>query len=204
MLKNAALRRKVAVGRPLLRYFVAILCILNLAGPLHAAPSSNEAAPLNGGATAAGNESAAAPGRSGALSSVGNSAGRIATQPVRDVGVAKTKFPPPLVEAAQNPYALKGIKTCKQIAAAHLALSDVLGPDLTAGQVAKENRAGKLAEAGGQTIVNSLIPFRGLVREISGAAPAQRRLNRAIDAGYARRGFLRGIHQQRGCKTKLR
>ncbi|MEE3154506.1 MAG: hypothetical protein VX309_03150, partial [Pseudomonadota bacterium] len=55
-------------------------------------------------------------------------------------------------------------------------------------------------EAGGKTIVNSIIPFRGLVREITGAAPAQRRLNTAIDAGFARRGFLRGAAISRGCR----
>jgi hypothetical protein len=122
---------------------------------------------------------------------------------VRDVGVAPTKIPQVLLDASRNPYSLKGLRTCRQIAAAHYALSDVLGPDLRAGDGKKENRAGKLAEAGGQTVVNSLIPFRGLVREISGAAPAQRRLKRAVDAGYARRGFLRGVHQTRGCKSRL-
>jgi hypothetical protein len=50
-------------------------------------------------------------------------------------------------------------------------------------------------------VVNTLIPFRGLIREISGAAPAQRRLNAAIDAGFARRGYLRGVLRTRGCKT---
>ncbi len=46
--------------------------------------------------------------------------------------------------------------------------------------------------------MNSLIPFRGLVREVSGAGPAERRLNAAIDAGIARRGFLRGLQRAEG------
>ena len=53
---------------------------------------------------------------------------------------------------------------------------------------------------GPKTVVNAIIPFRGLVREISGAAPEQRRLNDAIDAGFARRGFLRGIATSRKCR----
>ena len=61
------------------------------------------------------------------------------------------------------------------------------------------NIADDLAEAGGKTIVNTIIPFRGLVREISGAAPAERRLAAAIDAGFARRGFLRGTALARRC-----
>ena len=49
-------------------------------------------------------------------------------------------------------------------------------------------------------IVNSLIPFRGLVREVTGAAPAERRLQAAIGAGLARRGYLRGLAETRHCK----
>lgn len=171
-----------------------------LAGPVAAAPAgANESVAVNASAPA--NE--AAPAEPGRLKSVGQSAGRIASQPVKDVGVAKTIIPPVLVAASQNPYSLKGIRTCRDISAAFHALTEVIGPDFTPGQIKKENKAGKLAEAGGQTVVNSLIPFRGLVREVTGAAPAQRRLNRAIDAGYARRGFLRGVHQTRKCRTKL-
>ena len=59
---------------------------------------------------------------------------------------------------------------------------------------------GRLAEAGGKAVVNSIIPFRGLVREVSGAAPAQRQLNAAIDAGLARRGYLRGVARGRNCR----
>lgn len=180
---------------PLLAAFALIL-----AAPAAAAgEATSQTAPVN--ETAPANEAAAAD--SGRLKSVGQSAGRIASQPVKDVGVARTTIPPVLLAASQNPYGLKGIRTCRDISAAFRALTDVIGPDFTAGEVKRENRAGKLAEAGGQTVVNSLIPFRGLVREVTGAAPAQRRLNRAFDAGYARRGFLRGIHQTRKCKTKL-
>ena len=176
-------------------------CVSSRAAPpagkqAKAVPSGNEAA-----AVPPATESA--PEQPGALQSVGESAGRIATQPVKDVGVAKTKFPPVLLAAREDPYSLKGLKSCKQIAAAFRDLTEALGPDFQPGDIKKENRAGKLAEAGGQTVVNSLIPFRGLVREISGAAPAQRRLNQAIDAGYARRGFLRGVYTSRKCRPAL-
>jgi hypothetical protein len=135
------------------------------------------------------------------MRSVRDSAGRIVSQPAKDVGAAKTKIPPALVAASADPYGMNGLGTCKQIAAAFRSMTDVLGPDFKVGDTKTENRAGKLAEAGGQTVVNSLIPFRGLVREVTGAAPAQRRLNRALDAGYARRGFLRGLYTARKCKS---
>jgi hypothetical protein len=127
-------------------------------------------------------------------------AGTIASQPARDVGAAKTTTPPVLQKAIQSPYSLTGLRTCTQLRAAMTELSAALGPDFTAGASVNEDRASKIAEAGGKTVVNALIPFRGLVREVSGAAPAQRRLNAAIDAGYARRGFLRGVATQRKCR----
>jgi len=136
------------------------------------------------------------------VAETGKKAGEIVTQPARDVGVAKTGIPPILEQASDDPYSLSGLRTCRQLSAAVRELNEALGPDFAAGRNAeKENRAGRLAEAGGKTIINSFIPFRGLVREISGAAPAQRRLEAAITAGYARRGFLRGVHQTRKCRT---
>lgn len=125
--------------------------------------------------------------------------GKIIAQPAHDVGAAKTDIPPILEKARDNPYDLTGLRTCAQIKASVDELSTVLGPDFAVGNNKKENKAGRLAEAGGKTIVNTLIPFRGLVREISGAAPAQRRLAAAIDAGFARRGFLRGVSLTRRC-----
>jgi hypothetical protein len=125
--------------------------------------------------------------------------GKIVTQPATDVGATKTVVPPVLQKAQDNPYDLTGLKTCSQIKGSIDQLTKVLGPDFAVGNNKKENRAGRLAEAGGRTIVNTLVPFRGLVREISGAAPAQRRLNAAVDAGFARRGFLRGVSYARRC-----
>jgi len=127
-------------------------------------------------------------------------AGDIATQPVRDVGVDKREIPPVLLKAAENPYATGGVRTCRQIGTAIAELNEVLGPDFAAGDGKKESKAGKLAEAGGKSVVNAFIPFRGIVREISGAAPAERRYNAALDVGLARRGFLRGMGQAKGCK----
>jgi hypothetical protein len=132
---------------------------------------------------------------------MGAKTGEIVSQPARDVGMSKKEIPPILIQAKKDPYGLSGVKTCAQLAVVIHELNKVLGPDFVAGDETKENRAAKLAEAGGQTVINSIIPFRGLVREVSGAAPEQRRLNEAIDAGFARRGYLRGVHHTRGCRT---
>jgi hypothetical protein len=124
----------------------------------------------------------------------------IATQPARDIGVERIRVPPLLAEARADPYSLTGLRTCRQLAEAIDALDEVLGPDFDSPSEAGGTRAGRMAAAGGRAIVNSLIPFRGVVRELTGSAAADRRLNDAVDAGLARRGFLRGIRHQRGCR----
>ncbi|WP_294046824.1 hypothetical protein [Sphingomonas sp.] len=122
-------------------------------------------------------------------------AGRIVSQPVRDVGLAKTKVPPVLTRAAQAPYATAGLSKCPAIRAQLRSLDAVLGPDLDRGGPRPET----LAALGGKAVVNSLIPFRGVVREVSGAAAADRRKAIGIQAGLARRGFLRGLALARHC-----
>lgn len=127
-------------------------------------------------------------------------AGDIASQPVKDVGITKTTIPAVLLDAQQQPYAPAKPNTCAGLSADLRELNEALGPDFTTNSKANEDKFGKLAEAGGQAVVNTLIPFRGLVREVSGAAPAERRLNAAISAGVARRGYLRGLAVSRKCK----
>jgi len=129
-----------------------------------------------------------------------NKAGEIATQPVRDVGINKREIAEVLQRSADDPYATNTARTCAQISSAMRELNEVLGPDYEPGRTTRENPVGKLAEAGGKTVVNAFIPFRGLVREVTGAAPAERRYNAALDAGLVRRGFLRGLAVAKGCK----
>ncbi len=125
----------------------------------------------------------------------------IVTQPVRDVGISKVEIPPVLVVASTDPYSVKGLANCRQIADAVTELNDAIGPDFASAHTTPESRTGKVAEAGGRMLVNSIMPFRGLVREVSGAAPAERRLAAAVDAGFARRGYLRGLQSARKCKV---
>ena len=125
-------------------------------------------------------------------------AGEVVSQPVRDVGLAKTKIPPLLAEVSEDPYGPAGTATCRQIATSISDLSALIGPDY---ESTTEPKKQSMVKAGGQAVVNSLIPFRGVVREVSGAAAADRRLAAATDAGIAQRGFLRGVYQTRGCKA---
>ncbi len=130
-------------------------------------------------------------------------AGGIVSQPARDVGLAKTSIPPVLEQAAQSPYSIEGTDTCPALSTAVADLDEALGPDFGHTTTRRGSKVGTLAKQGGSAVVDSLIPFRGVVREVSGAAAADRRLAAAVNAGYARRGFLRGLSVAKGCDPAL-
>lgn len=130
----------------------------------------------------------------------GQVAGDIATTPLQDTNIKKREIPVALEIAAENPYSADGTRNCRMINASLAELDAVLGPDFDSGIGPGGTREGRLAAGVARGVVNSLIPFRGVIREVSGAADAQRRYDAAVDAGIARRGYLRGVAVQRKCK----
>ena len=125
--------------------------------------------------------------------------GDIATQPLQDLNVKNKRIPEVLELARGNPYGSQGLRTCATINRDIAALSNVLGSDIDSPEDRRPNR-GRQAANVGKSVVQSLIPFRGVIREVTGAAGAQREWDAALDAGIARRGFLRGIAKSRGCR----
>lgn len=124
----------------------------------------------------------------------------VVSQPLRDVGVVSDKIPDILIQAQQAPYSRAGLSTCAHYRTAITDLDAVLGPDVDVVDAKGRPVAGRLAEAGAKSVVGSLIPFRGLVREVTGAASTDRRIADAYVAGAARRAFLKGYATGRRCK----
>jgi len=125
----------------------------------------------------------------------------VAKTPVTDLNIDKEEIPELLIGAQRQPYDLKGLNSCPKIGAAILELDDLLGPDMDLPQAERDRiSAGRVAK----TVVGSLIPFRGLVREVSGANEHERRVRAAIQAGMARRGFLKGVGEAHKCKYPAR
>lgn len=125
-------------------------------------------------------------------------AGDVVTKPLADFNLKKDEVPEVLATAREKPYDLTGMKRCPAIAAAVANLDAVLGDDI---DVARDDgratiNVGNIAKS----LVGSLIPFGGVIREISGANAQQRKWQEAIYAGSVRRAYLKGIGQQRGCK----
>ncbi len=125
----------------------------------------------------------------------------VVRQPIKDIGLMREAPPEVLRDAQKAPYSLAGLKSCKDLQRAIADLDMALGPDVDAVDDQGEALPTRLAEAGAKSIVNALIPFRGLVREASGAADADRKLRMMVAAGMARRGYLKGVAHGRKCKA---
>ena len=125
----------------------------------------------------------------------------VVATPVTDLNLRKGEIPPVLLAAQDDPYGLSGMRRCADLAAEITRLDAVLGEDFdTAAAEKRKISPGKVA----QSVVGSFIPFRGLIREISGANEEQRKLQYAIYNGSARRAFLKGVGLQRGCPLPSR
>ena len=115
---------------------------------------------------------------------------------MRNANVVKQAIPPVLTAAMANPYARPRLVSCKAITADVAALTSALGPDFDAGVAAE--RPG-LAPSAVRVAANTFIPFQGLLRYVSGAEAHDRQVVKAIIAGSARRSYLKGLGEARGC-----
>lgn len=129
----------------------------------------------------------------------------VALSPLSDVNIRKKEIPAVLEAAIANPYGLAGLKTCAGYATAIESLDAALGDDI---DVADEKTTGEnMGNSAGtiaKTVIGSFIPFRGVIRELSGANAQQRAWERAVYAGAVRRAFLKGVGQSKGCAYPAR
>lgn len=126
----------------------------------------------------------------------------VARTPLEDFNIDSDDLPPVLIEAAEDPYDTSELATCNGIRADIAALDQVLGPDFDL--AVEEGNGGISRGRVAQSVVGSFIPFRGIVREVSGANERRRAFNLAVSAGMVRRGFLKGLGLQRGCSYPAR
>lgn len=125
-----------------------------------------------------------------------------ASAPLRDVNVLRTKIPDVLLKAMADPYARPSKPTCAAIIGQILPLNGALGADLDEIAVDEDD----LMERGRESVLgvvagaaSGVIPFRGWVRQLSGAERHDKLVNAAITAGAVRRAYLKGLGESRGC-----
>ena len=130
----------------------------------------------------------------------------VAMSPLSDLNVHKKDVPVVLEMAMARPYDLSGIKSCKGLTTAIMDLDAVLGDDIdvATGEKTDDEKMGNSAGAIAKSVIGSFVPFRGVIRELSGANAQERQWDRALYAGAARRAFLKGMGEQRGCAWPAR
>ena len=121
--------------------------------------------------------------------------------PVDDLNIDGDEIPEVLREAQMDAYASEKLVDCEAIGRELVRLDAVLGKDF---DLEQDKRRRVTAGRVGKTVVASFIPFRGLLREVTGAAEEARELEDAIVAGGTRRGYLKGLGEARGCAYPAR
>jgi hypothetical protein len=129
------------------------------------------------------------------------SMGDAVATPASDLNLKKDAIPPLLLAAQERPYNLAGLRRCTDLSAAITELDAVLGPDI---DLPVDPKTGLTAGRVAQAAVGSFIPFRGLIRELSGANSQERKIQVAVQAGFARRAYLKGVGEARGCRYPAR
>jgi len=124
------------------------------------------------------------------------------TSPLRDVNLIKTDIPPILVQAVNNPYARSGQRGCAALRKDIGDLNEVLGDDFDerSPERGSDGNDRKTAYGVVASVVSDVIPMRSWIRKLSGAERRDREVQEAIAAGIARRSYLKGVGQARGCK----
>lgn len=119
--------------------------------------------------------------------------------PLRDVNIVKDEVPTSLTGAQEAPYLDPQKASCSELAAMIAPLDAALGPDRGDGAAP--------AKSGGRTMVlgaladvtRDVIPFRGVVRRLTGASRQDQKVREAREAGQLRRAYLKGFASANGC-----
>jgi len=137
-----------------------------------------------------------------AQSMPGPDATEVAKTPLSDLNIDGRDIPEVLITAARAPYAIPAGGNCKAIVNDIAALDTVLGADY---DIANEDGNDRFSEGRiGQSVVGSILPFRGILREVTGAASNDRALRAAYTAGMVRRSYLKGLGLGKRCAYPAR
>jgi hypothetical protein len=129
-------------------------------------------------------------------------AGEVLKQPLKDLNVLKDVIPEVLLKAKAAPYAKPREETCHGIRVEIYELDYALGEDLDARTAPDDSMSKKIADETynlARGAVSGLLPYRGIVRRVTGAEKHAREINEALLAGAVRRSYLKGFGESLGC-----
>lgn len=119
-------------------------------------------------------------------------------QPFRDLNILRDTPAEVLAKAKLAPYAPPLDPACPAIVDELVLLDAALGPDIDGVRAAeKDDLAAKLTSDAVGDLIG--LPYRGLIRRVSGADRQDREARARKLAGSIRRGFLKGWARSIGC-----
>lgn len=128
--------------------------------------------------------------------------------PLHDLNITRQPIPPVLLAAITNPYDPVRPLNCARISQQLLVLQAALGPDLDEPETPQSPSLtlhnGRIALALLHGAAESLLPFAGFVRTLSGAGHHDELVIEAITAGSVRRGYLKGMGEAMNCPHPAR
>lgn len=133
-----------------------------------------------------------------------------AIAPLSDLNLVRAEIPPKLLEAQRHPYLVPEELTCEFLTQEINELDAVLGPDLDTppsdsnpGLVERgtDEAVGAAVSALRRT-TESLIPYRGWLRKLTGAERHSRKIAAAVAAGTVRRAFIKGLRASKQCPDR--
>lgn len=122
--------------------------------------------------------------------------------PLHEMNLVRERIPPVLLEALADPYGAPSPLTCDALTEDIERLSVALGPDFDS-TAPKHKR--KVTGSGGMGLqllngaAGNLLPFHGYVGTLSGSGKHDELIIRALDAGSARRAYLKGLGEAVHC-----
>jgi hypothetical protein len=128
-----------------------------------------------------------------------------AKTPLRDINVMPDRIPLILRQAEDGAYRWPNPANCQAIAGEVRELDAVLGddfdvpPDTT--PLTRDEKRMSAANVVLKGAAGSVVPFRGWVRQLTGAERHAQVVQTAIAAGRVRRAFLKGVGLMLRCRT---
>ncbi|HZF71040.1 hypothetical protein [Sulfuricurvum sp.] len=129
------------------------------------------------------------------------------TAPLSDLNLIHADIPPALIAAQKQPYKVPAQLNCEALSIEVEELDNILGPDIDAPKsdtnVTLVKKGVSKAESAAigtlRSTTESVIPYRGWVRKLSGAERYSKKITASIHAGTVRRAFLKGIMVSKEC-----
>lgn len=131
--------------------------------------------------------------------------GDAAASPLKDVNLIRENAPEEF-KAIKNPYNVDPEITCDEIAVEVTRLNELLGRDWDIPPPDKKGMSDRAADGASTAFLDTVastasgfIPYRGIVRTVTGANSHATKVRKAYERGSHRRTFLKGMGLIKAC-----